>query len=97
MSIKTEIIEKLNYAASTPKNDFDRLLRDNREKLENMNEKDLSSLYSLRRKCERLFADIPYSYRELELLVSDGYVKGNGRVAEIVDCFESAQYIIEKR
>ena len=96
MSLKSELLEKLNIIAENPENEFDRIVSANADALIEMDEEQLSDVYMLRRRCERLCRLVPYSREDVSSLVSFGDVRAGSRTAELNECFDSAEYIFLK-
>lgn len=96
MSLKNELLKKLLNLADNPVNEFDRIIHNNKECLTGMSEKALSEIYTLRRRAEHLCRLIPYSREDIAELVESGAVSTGNRVAELEDCFLTAEYIFEK-
>ena len=96
MSIKNELLVKLRTIADAPDNEFDKIIHDNRDVIELLDETALSAIYMLRRKSIHLCDIIPYSREEIDLLVESGCVSEKNRIAELCDCFSTADYIFAK-
>ncbi len=96
MGLKNELIKKLEYIADNPQNEFDRIISNDRDILKRMSEAQLSDLYMLRNKSERLCRIIPYKRDEIALLTESGEVSPKSRVAELEDCFTAEEYILAK-
>ena len=96
MSLKSELLGKLNTIAENPENEFDRIISANAKALAEMNEAQLSDIYMLRRRSERLCRLVPYSREDVSALVSFGDVRAGSMTAELNECFDSAEYIFSK-
>lgn len=96
MSLKTELTEKLEAVCVNPQNEFDRIISKNREILKSMDEKQLSDIYMLKIKGDRLCRLIPYSREDIHLLVESSEVEAGNKVAELEDCFKILEYFFTK-
>ena len=96
MSLKNDLLKKLKENADNPTNEFDRIIHNNREALDIMDEKSLSEIYTLRRKGSSLCGLIPYSREDIKELTESGEVSAHDKVAELEDCFTAAEYIFAR-
>lgn len=96
MSLKTDLVKKLTEYGENPRNEFDKIIHNNIEKLPELSEKRLSELYALRRKGERLCRIVPYSRKDIDELIGNEEVSVHNCVAELEDCFNIADYIFSK-
>lgn len=96
MSYKSELLEKLIKAADNPQNEFDGIIGENRAALKEMDEYQLSDIYALRRKAERLCRRIPFSREEIKLLIQSNEVRADSMTAELENCFSEAEYVFSK-
>lgn len=96
MSLKTELLEKLNSIAEKPENEFDRIISENKSEIQSMDEGQLSEIYMLRRRAEHLCSIIPYKRKEVELLALSGEVGADSKVAKLCDCFNTLDFIFAK-
>lgn len=96
MSLRNELIEKLERICDNPENEFDKIIQKNRNLIRGMDEKKISEIYTLRRKAARLCGLIGYPREGIHLLVELKEVDANNKVAELEDCFNIAEYLFEK-
>lgn len=87
---------KLREAAANPRNEFDVIIHNNTDALERADEKQLSEIYTLRRKAEKLCRLIPYSMEDISMLAQSGEVDAHNKVAELNDCFSVLKYLLSK-
>ena len=96
MSQRSELIEKLEKICDNPENEFDKIIRKNRKLIRKMDEKKISEIYMTRRKAAKLCGIIGYKREEVKLLVNLREVDMNSKVAELEDCFNILEYLLEK-
>ena len=96
MSLKNDLLKRLKEYADSPANEFDRIIHNNRETLDVMDEKSLSEIYTLRRRGVRLCELIPYSREDISELTESGEVSAHDKVAELEDCFTAEEYIFAR-
>lgn len=96
MSLRTDLEKQLKEICNEPQNEIDRIILQNKEKLNSMTEKQLSDIYMLSLKGKRLCKLIPYSREDIGLLVRSGEVETGNKVAELEDCFNLMEYFFGK-
>lgn len=96
MSLKNELLKKLEAIADSPQNEIDRIIAENKDILKSMNEKQLSDIYMIQMKVEPLCKVIPYSREEIGMLVEKGEVDARNKVAELEDYFRLLEHFFRK-
>ncbi len=96
MSLKTELLEKLCEIAENPENEFDKIIFENKERLQEMSEERLCEIYTLRRESLRLCRLVPYAREDIASLIENNEVNPNNLVAKLENNFSILEYIFKR-
>ena len=92
MTPQEELLQKLINIADKPENEFDKFIAENKDTLYIMSPKHLSYIYYTRNKAHRLCKIIPYTRKEIQILIESKEVSVYNLVAQLEDQYNIAEY-----
>ena len=92
MTAAEELLQTLLDIADNPENEFDKFIAENKATLYIMSPKHLSYINYTRNKARRLCKIIPYTRKEIQMLIESKEVTVYNLVAQLEDQYNIADY-----